>query len=109
MVIDFGSLVEEEDQGAALQALVAEQLKESPSSMFFIANIEYLDASGAAVLLALIGTPLLSFFLMLSHLREEHSLSPCVVYVYLSSNPLYSCLVGACDHLLLHKRKSRNR
>ena len=57
MAIDFEVLAEEEDQGAALQALVAPQLKQSPSSMFFISNLEYLDSSGASVLIALIGAP----------------------------------------------------
>lgn len=57
MVVDFESLAEQEDQGAALQALVAPQLQKSPSSLFFISNIEYLDSSGSSVLLALIGMP----------------------------------------------------
>jgi hypothetical protein len=71
MLVNFESLAEEEDQGAALQALVGPQLKASPSSIFFMANIEYLDASGAAVLLALVGGPSLSFL--------SCSLSPCIL------------------------------
>lgn len=55
MAIDFEVLAARGDQGAALQAQVAPQLKMSPSTIFFIQNIEYLDPSGAAVLLALVG------------------------------------------------------
>lgn len=64
MVVDFAKLAEEEDQGAALQALVAPQLKDSPSSLFFIANIDHLEPSGAAVLLALIGMLQFSVFML---------------------------------------------
>jgi hypothetical protein len=55
MMIELERLAAAGGQGAALQAKVAPQLMASPSTLFFFKDIEYLEPSGAAVLLALIG------------------------------------------------------
>lgn len=70
MVVDMAEINKQAgSQGAALQRVLAKQLRVEPSSMFLMVNMHELDDSGAAVMLSLMGTRLLPIWTMCGALR----------------------------------------
>lgn len=56
MIVDMAAINKQSgSQGAALQRVLATQLRVEPSSMFLMVNMHELDDSGAAVMLNLMG------------------------------------------------------
>jgi hypothetical protein len=59
-VVDIASLGGQDEQGAALQSVAAQQLAVSPASLLLLLNAQQLRDTGISVLLQLAGVPSIS-------------------------------------------------
>jgi hypothetical protein len=80
-------------QGAALQRVLAKQLRAQPSSLLMILNAETLDDSGAAVMLSLIGAPSLRPMVYAGWFRSLLSASAVIAHSSMRALQLKSCRI----------------